>query len=487
MKYSVIYNIIILAILALMLFFNLNFSTWTDGDEPHYIVGAESLVQDHDFDLTNQQQTKSFVKYRPDVNFNVHAINDINNRLRPTHGIALSILYSPTYLIGNSILNSSAAIIKGARLTQFIIFIIGFLFLIVYLKKINPEIDNFVFIPWLISPVIFLYSTVIFPDMIQGVCFLITALGIYELYQNINNQLKLNSLIVFLGGLSAGINLFVHYKTFLTTALMIIMYFVYALLSNKKLIFSKKIFLFLVPFGISVILHMFLTYRWYNSFSFGAIQGFTASQGYNKTIFDLFPNNPLIGFAGQIWDIDKGVFWMGMTVLLYLFGFKDWFIKNRFSFVVFGIPSLISIIFYSTYIEWAAGFCPAGRYLIPFMFLLFPSYYFSYINIKNSIFGKLYIGISIIFSLLVLISFKKGFHRNGFPSLQVLNLHYVTISRMLKIPDLNLYLRFLDFENKSLNSIYGLLGIIFFSVIFLKFYPIIKILIREFKSNYYKS
>jgi hypothetical protein len=279
-----------------MLVFNLNFSTWTDGDEPHYVVGTESFVQDNNFDLTNEQESKSFFRYRPDPNFRVHAIQDLNNRLRPTHGIALSILYSPAYYIGNNILKSPAAIIQGIRLTQFLIFIIGFLLCIVFLKRLVPDFDNFVFIPWLISPVVFLYSTVIFPDMIQGVLFVLTAIGIYELYKHIINNSKLNSVIVIVGGIAAGLNIFVHYKTFLTTALMLIMYIIYALISNKKLIFNNKIFLFFVPFCTFVMLHMFLTYRWYNSFSFSSIQGFTAAQGYNKSIFDLFPNSPLIGY-----------------------------------------------------------------------------------------------------------------------------------------------------------------------------------------------
>jgi hypothetical protein len=477
MKYSNIYRLIILLIIGLMLMFNLNFSTWTDGDEPHYIVGAESLVEDFDFNLTNQQESKSFIRYRPDLTFRVHSINDINNQLRPTHGIALSILYAPAYYIGNNIIKNPNAIVKGIRLTQFIIFILGLFLCIFYLRRLIPDFDNFVFIPWLISPVVFLFSTVIFPDMIQGACFVLTAIGIYELFNQITSETNNNSIIIFIGGMAAGVNLFVHYKTLLTTALILFSYMLFAIFSNRKLIFNYKILKFIAPFGVFVILHMIMTFQWYHSLSFGSIQGFTAAQGYNKTILELFPNSPLIGLPGQILDIDKGVFWMGMTVILYLFGFKDWFIKNRFSFFVFAIPSIISIIFYSTYIEWAAGFCPAGRYIVPFMFILFPSYYFTYINIKNSIGSKVFIGISIIFSILVLISFKKGFHRNGFPSLQGLNLHYVTISRLLKIPDVNQLLRFFDFENKPVIGIYGIIGVVFFVVIGIQFVSIIKLMI----------
>jgi hypothetical protein len=486
MKYANFYKFLILAVLGLMIYFNLNYTPWTDGDEPHYIVTTQSILNDKDLDLNNQQVQKTYLDFRPNSIFNIHSTKNIKGESISTHGIAPSIFYAPAYFIGVNILNNSVIMIKGARLTQFLIFLIGLIFSLMFVTKITKEIDWSFLIPWIISPTVFLYATVLFPDMIQGVGFVITALGLYSLYDNIVNNTKINSSLVILSGIAAGINIFVHFKTLLTTGLFLLMYIIYALILNRKLVFNNKIFLFLVPFLTFVVIHMAMTYQWFNTVSFSSVQGFTAIQGYNKSITDLLPNNPLIGFTGQIWDIDKGIFWMGTSVILYLFGFKDWFIKSRFTFFVIAIPSIISILIYSCYIEWAAGFCPAGRYLIPFMFVLLPSYYFSYINIKNYIWGKLYLVISIIFSLLVLISFKKGFHRNGFPSLQSVNLHYATISRILKIPDMNNFLRYVDFETKPVFGIYGLIGLLFFGIIATQFLAIIKMLKDEFKTKYKK-
>jgi hypothetical protein len=482
MKYANYYKLIILLIIGLMLYFNINYTTWTDGDEPHYIVTTQSIVKDKDLDLSNQQSAKSYTEFRSNDNLNIHSTKSLNGQSISTHGIASSVFYSPAYYTGINIFNNPSLMIRGARLTQFLIFLIGLLFSLILIITITKEIDWSFLIPWIISPTVFLYATVLFPDMIQGVGFVITALGLYALHNNIVFKTKLNYLLIIFSGIIAGINIFVHFKTLLTTGLFIIMYTIYALIINRKLIFNTKIFLFLIPFLSFVGIHMTMTYQWFNTVSFSSIQGFTAIQGYNKSLTDLLPNNPLIGFTGQIWDIDKGVFWMGMTVLLYLFGFKDWFIKSRFTFFVFGIPSIISILIYSCYIEWAAGFCPAGRYLVPFMFVLLPSYYFSFINIKNYIWGKFYIFTSIIFSILVLISFQKGFHRNGFPSLQALNLHYTTISRLLKIPDMNNFLRFLDFETKPVFGLYGLIGLLFFGIISIQFVSIYKLLIVDIKT-----
>jgi hypothetical protein len=480
MKYSNFYKFIILAILILLLIFNINFTKWTDGDEPHYLTITQSIVNDRDLDMTNQQNEKSFLEFRNENNFIIHGTLDLIGKIRNVHSIGAGIVFVPSYILSKYVFQNNNLIIKLARLTIYLLFILGLLLTAKYLRLIVNDIDLSSFIFLIMSPTIFIFSSILFSDMIQGLCFLITTLGLFWIYKENSTSLQ-NNFLILTSGFFAGFNIFVHFKTLLTTFLILVGFVVYSILYHRRLIKSKQFLIFLLPIIGSIFLHMILTYSWYRTISFSSIQGFTQEQGFNKSIFNLLPNNPLIGFTGQIWDIDKGIFWMSPIVLLYCFGFKDWFIKNRFSFFTIALPSIISILIYSCYNDWGAGFAPANRFLIPFLFILFPSFYFTYINIKNLVFGKIFIGYSTIISILVLISFYKGFHRNGFPSFNSINLHYVTISRLLKIPDVNQYLKIFLFEEKPLFGIYGLFGLIFFGTMLKQFLPILKILYNESK------
>jgi hypothetical protein len=475
-------KISILAIIVLMFVFNINYTTWTDGDEPHYISGTESLVNNRDIDLKNEQINKTFLDFRPIDDFVIHYWPDKNDKFRPHHGIGASILYMPAYAIAKHVIKNNGLIVKSIRFTQFVIFLIGVLMMIALLKLVilKSAFDYLALVPWLISPTVFLYSTVIFPDMIQGVFFGLTAIGLIKLYNKSRSEYKsqrFDNFLIYLGGVGAGFNVFVHYKTLLTTGLFFVFYCLYAILTkNKKMVFNKNIIVFLLPFVVSIVLHMMMTYNWYNTINFSSIQGITSTSNVGSVFQRWFPNNPLIGISGQFLDIDKGMFWMAPTVIFYLLGLSRWFKEDRFSFTVIAIPSIISIFAYSTFVEWAAGFCPAGRYVVPFMFVMFPSYYFTYNYIKRFVIGKAYIVLSIIMSVLILLSFKYRMgivHRNGFPSLLSTNLHYSIISKFFRIPDVNNYLRIFDFEFKPVLSWYGFCGAVIISIVLIQFVKIL--------------
>jgi hypothetical protein len=480
-----IFKLGIVGIILLMIAFNVNYTSWTDGDEPHYISGAESLVNNGDIDLKNEQENKTFLHFRPSNDFVIHYWKDQHGKFRPHHGIGASILYMPAYFISKHVLKNNKLIVQSIRFTQLILFLCGLMIMILLMKLIlgQQSFDYSSLIPWLISPTVFLYATVIFPDMIQGLFFTLTAIGIYKVYQkSINNYSiqRYDNFLIYLGGIAAAFNVFVHYKTLLTTGLFLIFFVIYAILTKKKkLIFNYDTLIFMLPFVISIVLHMMMTYNWYNTINFSSIQGITSTQNVGGVFQRWFPNSPLIGIPGQFFDIDKGMFWMAPTVILYLFGFIEWFKKDRFSFTVFAVPSIISILIYSTFVEWAAGFCPAGRYVVPFMFLLYPSYYFCFKFIKRFIPGRLFIFLSITCSILILLSFKYRMgitHRNGFPSLTGVNLHYTIISKYFRIPDVNNYLRIFDYEFKPVLSWYGLSGIFILMILFYQFIKIASLL-----------
>lgn len=461
-------------ICSFYLYFNLTHTYWTDGDEPHYMVVADSIFNDRDINLNNNYNEITYRTFRGDKLNGEHITIDKEGNFKPFHGILPSILYSSGFLFTNITGTYKAKIaIKIDRIIQLIIFVIGFWLTYDNLKKIfgvkNKNEYLISILVALISPTLALYSTVLFPDMIQGVGLLFTCMAVYS-YHKIITLEKINVsiqdyIILFIGGIVTGLNIFVHYKTIISSFLIVFSYLVYQYILNKKIYIKKDAGFFVFPVILFVFLHMLMTYSWYGLISFASIQGFTPEQGYKGGITSLFPNNAAVGIAGLLLDLDKGILFTSPLLLCYLLGFKDWVKNNRLSFVIFGIPSLISIMLYSCYMEWWAGYAPAGRYLIPFMFSLFPSFYFGFKFLWNIIIGKIYIILSTISSILFFYTFNLEPSNRGFMTLDDKNVFYRVLNDKLNLIDLNKYLRFLDFENKQFFSYYGLLGFVIISLI----------------------
>ncbi|MCK4942463.1 MAG: hypothetical protein KAS65_02750 [Candidatus Aminicenantes bacterium] len=69
------------------------------GDEPHYIMVAQSIVEDHDFDLDNNIQNKTYYKYLP-VDLQFHG-KIWDGRYRSYHMPGVSFLLVPFYALFN--------------------------------------------------------------------------------------------------------------------------------------------------------------------------------------------------------------------------------------------------------------------------------------------------------------------------------------------------------------------------------------------------
>ncbi len=69
------------------------------GDEPHYIMIAQSIVEDGDFDLKNQMEGKSYFKYLP-VEIKFHG-GDYQGKYRSFHMPGVSFLLLPFYWFFN--------------------------------------------------------------------------------------------------------------------------------------------------------------------------------------------------------------------------------------------------------------------------------------------------------------------------------------------------------------------------------------------------
>lgn len=68
------------------------------GDEPHYLLAAKSIVDDHDIDVLNQFRRRDYRSFYPYV---LHPQGNLTKgRLNEPHGVGFPLLIAPAYAIG---------------------------------------------------------------------------------------------------------------------------------------------------------------------------------------------------------------------------------------------------------------------------------------------------------------------------------------------------------------------------------------------------
>jgi hypothetical protein len=70
------------------------------GDEPHYLLTAESIVQDGDFDLNNQYAARAYEDFYP-YELDRHG-RETEGRLHEPHGIGFALFIAPVYALAGA-------------------------------------------------------------------------------------------------------------------------------------------------------------------------------------------------------------------------------------------------------------------------------------------------------------------------------------------------------------------------------------------------
>jgi hypothetical protein len=88
------------ALLALgIVFMVLNGRALPTGDEPHYLIMAQSLLDDGDFDLRNNYEQRDYLAYYPMTIPDPH-VTIVGEKWYPVHGLGLPILIAPAFAVG---------------------------------------------------------------------------------------------------------------------------------------------------------------------------------------------------------------------------------------------------------------------------------------------------------------------------------------------------------------------------------------------------
>ena len=128
------------------------------GDEPHYLLAAQSLVEDGDVDVRNQYAERDYARFYP-YELDVHG-RETEGRLNEPHGVGFPLLIAPAYAVGGA---------KGVEL--FLAGIAALAVALAYLVTLRVVPD-----PWAIgaalavglSPPFLAYGSAVYPELTAG-------------------------------------------------------------------------------------------------------------------------------------------------------------------------------------------------------------------------------------------------------------------------------------------------------------------------------
>jgi hypothetical protein len=364
-----------------------NKKSFLSGDEPHYIMMAESLLQDNDFNLKNDYILGREQKYYSENDLFPHVSPrlDINGeKWYSIHPIGLPLLIAlPFKYFG----------LPGIRVVLALLQLASIYFFYLVLKKYTDSNTKvLVGLLLLISCSAFWQNIgVVFPDLILVtiLLFSIVLFGRKDLFSNILLG------IVLVAGLA------IHTRIFIVTAPIIAMHFLY-LFKQKGI---KRLLIDYWPALIALLIPA-IFYERYLFINYGSLSP-SALYGNNGQIFgaNIFSN-----FIAIFLDRAKGLLVYFPAVLLlgpyaYIYSKKIYYhlIKtklkeykiNDYLFIGFAIGCGALLITQLGFTDWSGSYAPNTRYALIVIFLTI------FIISKNFNFNNIYQRFALFFVIVL--------------------------------------------------------------------------------------
>ena len=128
------------------------------GDEPHYLLSAESIVSDGDVDLADEYAARDYASFYP-YELDVHG-RPTDGRLNEPHGVGFPLLIGPAYALGGPTLVEVMLAAIAA---------LGFVLAAMLARRVVPD-------PWAtggvllvaVSPPALAYGATVYPELTAG-------------------------------------------------------------------------------------------------------------------------------------------------------------------------------------------------------------------------------------------------------------------------------------------------------------------------------
>lgn len=337
------------------------------GDEPHYLLITQSLVQDHDYYLQNNLANETYLSFFP---YNLSQsreqfVMDGNGNLLSIHGIGLSLLLIVPFLLGGA---------AGARLFIGLVAALAICLLYVLLERSGiSRKTSFaaVMLAAVCSPLLF-YSFSIYTEMVALAIVLATALLFLDLLRGAGSSparyLIVGLLLAFLPWLG------VKYAVLAVSSLVIAGYFYW-----KNKLDLRKLSCLAAPVVLSLgLFGLFLLYH------FGSLDPGLIYNGLNDTygMSTIKQQNPLsptglyqapLSLLYRFFDQSQGLVFYAPAYLFFLVGLGVLIGRRRVRdlkplalLTALTVPYLFMYMTTNSY----GGYCPPSRTIIPLLPLI---------------------------------------------------------------------------------------------------------------------
>ena len=366
------------------------------GDEPHYLVIAQSIVRDFDLNVFNQYYRNQFGDFIEVEKLPVHGtFGKGEKRIFSYHLPGLAFTLAPFLLLKLPFHVLYILIRSYLGIFASLLAVLIYFFLLRVLDR--PNIAFQVCSAFTFSAPVFFYSFHIFPE-IQATLMLLGAL-----YLLLFPGARANR-SVLLAGLLLGLLLFWGVKYALFVYLYVAGFSVYFV---RKRLFRRTLLLILLPILCQLLLSYYL-FSSYGSISPNAVYFGMMNNEQNRELVDTLLRKITPGMRLE-------------TLLDYFFDQRDGLLPYA-PFYFFALPGLvlafrrfrnyrnhlliitpgILFILYHAFSTVRAGYCPQGRYLVPASWALMILAMIFYLETPNLWLKRLFL-FSPLYSLLVIV------------------------------------------------------------------------------------
>lgn len=342
------------------------------GDEPHYLVMADSLVRHHSLDIKQEYQKSEYRSFFPgglDYHLPPGLFTPESSHWYSFHSPGLAILVAPFFALAR---------VKGALFAMSVLSFVLLIEIYVWSTMVTLDKRAALFAAAVYGSTLSFLTLAgrIFPDIPQAVLTMGALILLVRKRSSVSNLL-LGSLI--------GVSIWIHMKMglILFTAGTIALYQEWFKLGRRHVrIVSLVLPWFVLWLGYEIAIH-----SWYNVILPSSIY---ANAG------QLWQLSPTQSIPAMLFDSAKGLFINNPILLLLLVGLPVWAKRQTTSLALAAMIVLPTVLLQSTFSDWSGGWAPIGRYITAWLPVFLPALAFVFQEARHKILALTITVLSII-------------------------------------------------------------------------------------------
>jgi len=441
-NHKVVYFVSVLFLFFLSFLFYYK-GIYLSGDEPHYIIVAQSLAEDGDFNLNNNYENQTYLRFHPSK-LEPHAYKH-NNKLLSFHLPGVSFLMAPFYFIYKIIGYSIPAQLFFRLSISIINSFFALLLYLIFSYFVKGEKKNFLFIFMITIIPVSIHAIHIYPEIPAAILIL------SAIYFGI---LKNNDLLF---GLFISLIPWFHIK-YLPVMIIIFIFYLYNKFKQKDVKFLFKFLVFPFISGVSFSIFMLTQYGFLNPMKI-----FPAGDYMKIPLIQMIETF----FAFFLDQRDGFLFYSPIYFLFFYAVFKVKTIGKKHK--IFFISILLIYMFFHSITTIRGAYAPVARPMvfvvwIPILFVLV---YLSENDNKGFLF-KTMIAITVFLNLLIL-NYPSFIYQ---PVISSTTIRSSALFRFLGRENFNLYKFFPSFlktDNSHYYANYFWIGLVLLIILNSKF------------------